>query len=136
MAASSEGGAAKTTRSPPDQLASFYKLLEKRAMAAQLGRYARNAELSAQAAVQAEALFGCDDSLVVASLRCNESESVNTLAMVGSAAEKEELMRKSWVALLSVINLVLRRLADNTLLPGTIREEELDYEAYAQAVAN
>ena len=102
-------------------------------MAAQLGRYARNAELSAQAAVQAEALFGCDDSLVVASLRYNESESVNTLAIVGSAAEKEELMHKSWVALLSVINLVLRRLADNTLLPGTIREEELDYEAYAQA---
>ena len=34
---------------------------------------------------------------------------------------------------LSVINLLLRRIADNTVLPGTIREEELDYAAHAQA---
>ena len=36
---------------------------------------------------------------------------------------------------MSLINLLLRRLADNTLLPGTIREEEIDYAAHVQAAA-
>ena len=36
---------------------------------------------------------------------------------------------------MSIIPLLLRRLEAETLLPGTIREEELDYEAHAQAAA-
>ena len=36
---------------------------------------------------------------------------------------------------LSVVDLLLRRLDTNTLLPGTIRDEELGYEAHAQAAA-
>ena len=133
-ASSSEGGAARAQPPlPPDQLASFYKLVDKKAVAGQLGRHTRNAELSAQAAVQAEALFG-GDSLVVADLRYNESESLNNLAMRASGAESEALDRRAWAALLSVIPLLLRRLANDTLLPGTIREEELDYEAHMTAV--
>ena len=38
-----------------------------------------------------------------------------------------------WAALLLLIPLLLRRLETDTLLPGTLREEELDYEAQVQA---
>ena len=101
-------------------------------IAGQLCRNARNAELSAQAAVHAEALFG-DDSLVVAYLRYSESVSFDGLSMVASGAEKNSLVQSSWNALMSVIPLLLRRRAADTLLPGTLREEELDYEAHVQA---
>ena len=101
-------------------------------MAGVLCRDARNAELSAQAAVQAEALFR-DDSLVVARLRFFEGDSLVSLARAASGAEQETLLGRSWAILLSLINLLLRRLADNTLLPGTIREEELDYDTHSQA---
>ena len=117
---------------PPDQLAAFYKLVDKRTIAGQLRRYARNAELSAQAAVQAEALFG-DDSLVVAHLRYDECDALAGLSIAASGAEREALRRRSWAVLVSLIPPLLRRLEANTLLPGTLREEELDYAAYAQA---
>ena len=117
---------------PPDQLAAFYKLVDKRTIAGQLCRYARNAELSAEAAVQAEALFG-DDILVVASLRYYESEALTGLYMAASGAEREALARRSWAALVALIPVLLRRLEADTLLPGTLREEELDYAAHAQA---
>ena len=64
--ASSLQRAATRAMPPPDQLASFYKLVDKHVIAAALCRHARAAELSARAAVQGEALFGGDDSLVVA----------------------------------------------------------------------
>ena len=122
------------TRAPPtpDQLVSFYKLVDKKVIAGVLCREARDAELSALASTQAEALFG-DNSLVVASLRYNESESLNSLNLMASGEEKVAFLRRSWGVLLSVIDLLLRRLEANTLLPGTIREEELDYDAHAKA---
>ena len=101
-------------------------------MAGMLCRHARNAELSAQASSQAEELFG-GDSLVVADLRYSECCSLNNLASKANGAEEEALSLRSWAVLLSVVNLLLRRLDANTLLPGTIREEELDYEAHARA---
>ena len=116
----------------PAQLAAFYKLVDKELIAGVLGRLARYVELSAQAAVHAEALFG-DDSLMVASLRYNQSKSLVGLAMAASGAEAVALLRKSFAMLLSLIPLLLRRLEANTLLPGTIRQEELDYETHAQA---
>ena len=129
---SSQRGAGRAPP-PPDQLASFYKLVGKQLMAAALSRYARDAELSATAAVQAEALFGGDDSLVVAHLRMGESNSLTSLAADASGAEAEALIRRSWATLLSVVPLLLRRVEANTLLPGTIRQEELDYDAHVQA---
>ena len=133
MAFSSEGGTARAPLPlPPDQLATFYKLVDKKVIAGVLCRHARNAELSALSSMQAEALFG-DDSLVVARLRMSESESFNSLAIRASGAEREVLARQSWAVLLSLINLLVKRLEANTLLPGTIREEELDYEAHALA---
>ena len=125
------------TRPPPDQLDSFYKLVDKRTIAGQLCRYARDAELSASAAVQAEALFGGDDSLVVADLRMHESNSL-TLQTTAEAngAEREAHFRRSWASLvLLIIPQLLRRLEANTLRPGTAREEELDYYAHVQAAA-
>ena len=121
-------------RAPPrhDQLASFYKLVGKVVMAAALCRHARHAELSAQAAVQAEALFG-DNSLVVADLRMSECMALSRLDAEASGAEKEALLRLSLAVLLSIVTLLLRRLEVDTLLPGSIREEELDYEAHALA---
>ena len=133
MAASSEQRGAARAPPPPHQLAAFYKLVDRQATAGVLCRHARNAELSAQAATQAEALFG-DDSLVVACLRYSESESLALLAYEASGAEQEALLFRSWGVLVSVVNLLSRRLAANTLLPGTIQEEELDYEVHVQAV--
>ena len=124
---------------PTDQLAAFYKLVDKRAITGMLGRHARDAELSASAAVLAKALFGGDDSLVVANLRINEIRSLANLATVAAEAsgvEQMALLQRAWPVLLSVIPLLLRRVEANTLLPGTVREEELDYEAHTQAAAN
>ena len=101
-------------------------------MAGQLGRSARCTELSALTLAEAEALFG-DDSLVVASLRYFHSNSFYNLAYEASDEEREMPLRRAWAVLLSLIPLLLRRLADNTLLPGTIREEEMYYEAHGQA---
>ena len=97
-------------------------------------RDARDAELSAGASAQAQALFG-DDSLIVANLRASEIRTLTNLAYAARGAEKEVLLRQSSAVLMSLVNLLLRRLADSTLLPGTIREEELDFDAHAQAVA-
>ena len=119
-----------------DQLSVFYKLVDKRVIASQLSRYARDAELSAQAAVQAEALFK-NDSLVVASLRITECLALSSLANGAErGAEQLALLCRNWAVLLSVIQLLLRRLEADTLLPGTIREEALDYGAYAQAAVS
>ena len=133
MASSSGERAAARAPPPPHQLAAFFKLVEKRVVAGQLCRYARNADLSAQAALQAEVLFG-DDSLVVAHLRVCECDSLTNMVLKASGAEQDALMHKSWGALVSVVNLLLCRLATNTLLPSTLREEELDFTAHAQSV--
>ena len=133
MASSSSQRGAARAPPPPDQLAAFYKLVDKKVIAGHLCRHARNAELSASAAVKAEALFGEDDSLVVADLRISESAALNIIATEASGAEAEALRRRSWAVLVSLIPLLLRRLEANTLLPGTLREEELDFEAHVQA---
>ena len=81
---------------PPDQLASLYKLVDIQSIAGALGRHARVVELSASAALQAEALFGGDVSLVVANLRMGESQSLSTLA--ASGAERELFVRRASVS--------------------------------------
>ena len=123
-----------TTRAPqqPDQLASFHSLVDKSVHAAALNRHARAVELSAKAAEKGEALFG-DNSLVVANLRIGESSALASLAIEARGAEKQALIRRSWSALLSVIAILQLRLANNTLLPGTVRKEELDYYAHTLA---
>ena len=131
---SSQRGADRATPSP-DRLTAFYKLVDKATIAGVLCRHARHAELSASAAASAEALYG-DDSLVVASLRICESEAHNVLAMAASGAGQLALVRRAFAVLVSLIPLLLRRLEANTLLPGTVREEELDYAAHVQAAAN
>ena len=62
------------------------------------------------------------------------SESLSNLACDASVcvAEKEAFLRQSWALLLSTMAILLRRLESNTLLPGTIREEELDHAVYQQ----
>ena len=50
-----------------------------------------------------------------------------------SSSEQEGLRRRAWAILVPVHALLLRRLADNTLLPGTIKEEEVTY--YARLLA-
>ena len=108
--------------------------MDKVAIASVLSRYARAVELAAQASVDAAALFG-DDSLVVADLHTSGCTNLACLAGNTSGAETEAFLRRSWALLLSVIRILLRRLDANTLLAGTIREEELQYKAHVQAVA-
>ena len=118
---------------PPDQLAAFYKLADKRVIASVLSRHARAVDLAAQASVDAAALFG-DDSLVVAELDMSRCTNLVCSAGDASDAEKQALYRRSWALLLSAIPILLRRLEASTLLPGTIREVELDYAERTQAV--
>ena len=117
----------------PDRLAIFYKLVDKQVIASVLCRYARAVELAAEAATHAEALFA-DNSLVVANLHMLGSENLNCLSCrASSGAEWEAYARQSWALLLFTIAILLRRLESNTLLPGTIRQEELDYAVHERA---
>ena len=118
---------------PPDRLAVFYKLVDKRVIAGVLCCHARVVELAATAATHAEALFPPDDSLVVARLRIDGSESLSSLACQASGAEQEAFVCQSWALLLSTIAILLLRLETNTLLPGAIRKEELDYAVHEKA---
>ena len=123
-----ERGAARAPP-PPDRLSILYKLVDKKVIAGALCRHARVVELAATAATQAEALFA-DDSLVVARLRMDGSMSLTGVACHASGAESEAFMRQSWALLLSAIPILLRRLESDTLLPGIIREEELDFAVH------
>ena len=142
MASSSERGAAGATAPPtplpppsPEEVAAFYALVEKRVTAGELSRHARAAELCDRAARHAARQWG-NNSLVVAHLRVSEAGSLRSLACVStSSSEQEALCRRSWAILVPVHALLLRRLADNTLLPGTIKEEEVTYYARWQAFA-
>ena len=125
-----ESGAAGSP--PADRLAVFYKLVDKKVIAGVLSRHARAVELAATAATHAEALFP-DDSLVVARLRMDGSENLNSIAVRASDAEREAFGRQSWALLLSTIAILVRRLESNTLLPGTIRQVELDYALHDKA---
>ena len=124
----------ETTRAPPppDQLASFHSLVDKCVTACALNRHARASELSGKAADKSEALFG-GDSLVVASLRMDESRALANFITTARGSEKDALRRRSFSSLLSVIAILQRRLANNTLLPGTVRKEELEYYAHRLA---
>ena len=136
MASSSERGAPRAWGAlllplpapPPVEVAALYALVEKQTTAAALNRHARCAELSNRAVSHAERLWG--ESLVVANLRMGEALSLREMARASTcSSEKEALRRRAWAILVLVNSLLLRRLADNTLLPGTMREEEVTFSA-------
>ena len=120
----------------PDQLASLHGLLDKVVTAGMLCRHARHHELVGRAAAQAEALY-TEDSLVVASLRVTAVHGLWNMSCVaseaGSAAEEADLDRRAWSLLLPLHALLLRRVAANTLLSGTVRQEESEYGAYLES---
>ena len=141
MASSSERGAARAPGAPPPpplpppppEEVAFYALVEKQTTACVLSRHTRAAELSERAAKHAERLWG-DNSLAVADLRVNEVAFLREVAYtLTSYSEQGALRRWAWAILIPVHALLLRRLADNTLLPGTIKEEEVTY--YARSLA-
>ena len=143
MASSSERGAARAREAPPPPLpppppkevAAFYALVEKRVTAGVLYRHARCAELSGRAARHAQQRLWGDNSLEVADLRVFETNALRGMALAStSSSEKEALRRRAWAILVPVHALLLRRLADNTLLPGTNTEEEVTYYARSQAI--
>ena len=73
---------------------------------------------------------------MVAELRVGEAAALRSMANVStSSSEKEELRQRAWAILVHVHALLFRRLADKTLLPGTIMEEEVMYYARSQAFA-
>ena len=75
-----------------------------------------------------------DCSLVVADLRVGEVIALRGMANAStSSSEQEALRRRAWAILVPVHALLLRRLANNTLLPGTIKEEEMTYFVRTQA---
>ena len=128
MASSSQRGAARAPP-PPEEVTAFFTLIERMATTVALSRHARCAELCDRAAKHAEMLYG-DNSLVVADLRVNEVISLRNVAFAStSSPEQEALLVRAREILSPVHALLLRRLADNTLLPGTINEEEVAYGA-------
>ena len=153
MASSSPSGAASVppaqpavedinaARAPPapEQLAAFKGLVEKVVTALALCRYARSQELSGRAAAQAEALYR-GDSLVVASLRGTEAMALwnasCAASKAGSTTEEEAHDRRAWVLVLPLHALLLRRVAANTLLPGTVRKEESEHAAHMEAATH
>ena len=139
MASSSEGGAAQGAPPPPlpppppEDVSAFYALVEKHVTADVLSRHARSAELSDRATTHAVRLWG-DNSLVVAHLRVSEATALQNLPRASTPfSEQEALCRRTWEILVPVHALLLRRLADNMLLPGTNKEEEVTYYARWQA---
>ena len=71
---------------------------------------------------------------MVAHLRVREAASLRYQALAPTSfSERQALFRRAWAILVPVHALLLRRLADNTLLPGTIKEEEVTYSARSQA---
>ena len=127
--ASSVHGDANFEGSP--QFAAFRALVIKVIDASVLGRHARDAELSSQAATQAEALFP-EHSLVVAHLRNGESAALKSLTPKASREEKDALLRRAWTSTRAAIAVLQPRMANNTLLPGAVRKEEAEYYAYEQ----
>ena len=73
---------------------------------------------------------------MLADLRYSESISLINLAVLASGAEKEALLRRAFAVQVLLNNVVLRRILDDTLLPGTMREEEIEYEARKQLKLN
>ena len=139
MASSSERGGARALGAlppalpPPEEVAAFYALVEKETTAGMLSLHTRAAELSGRAARKAERLWG-DNSLVVAHLRLSEVSYLREIACAStSSSEQVALLQRAWAILVPVQALLLRRLADNTLLPGTIKEEEVMYDVRWQA---
>ena len=141
MASSSERGAAWAPGAPPpplpppppEEVAAFYALVERKTTAGVLSRHARCAELADRAAKRAARLWG-ENSLMVADLHVSEARAMRELAHASTpSSEQETLRRRAWAILVPVHALLLRRLADNTLLPGTIKEEEVTYFARSQA---
>ena len=135
----SQHGAAQATGGPPppllEEVTAFFTLIEKVVVAAALRRYARCAELSERAARHAQTLWG-DNSLVVVHLRVGEATVIRNMAGTStSSSEQEALRRRAWAILVPVHALLLRRLGDNTLLPGTVKEEEGTFFARSQAFA-
>ena len=111
----------------------FNALVEKRVTAGSLCRYSRDAELSERAARHVQGLWG-ENSLVVADLRVTEAIALRGMARTStSSSEKEALLRRAWAIHVPVHALLLRRLADNTLLPGTNTEAEVTYCARSLA---
>ena len=141
MASFSERGAARgrgppplpLPPPPPEEVAAFYVLIEKRVTAGVLYRHTRCAELCDRGAKHAERLWG-ENSLVVAHLRVSEAGSLRGMADTStSSSEKAALRQRAWATLAPVHALLLHRLADNTLLPGTMKEEEVTSDARTQA---
>ena len=140
MASSTERGAARAREAPPpplpppppEDVAAFYALVEIQVIACALSRHSRAAELCDRAASQAKRLWG-DNSLVVADMRVIEVNALRSQALT-STSSSSELRGRAWAVLVPVHALLLRRLSDNTLLPGTIKEEEATYYARAQAL--
>ena len=133
MASSSERGAAARAAPPPAEVAAFYALVEKRVTASVLCRDSRCMELSERAARHAQRLWG-ENSLMVAHLRMSEANVLRNLALTSTSfSEKEALCRRAWAILVPVHVLLLRRFADDTLMPGTTTEEEVTY--YARLLA-
>ena len=130
MASSSERDAARAPGRlpPPDDVAAFYALVEKTVTAAALCRHTRSAEFYERAAKHAERLYG-ENSLLVAQLRVGEVAALIRLTEEASDhSEKVTLFERAWASLFLMHNLLLRRLEANTLLPGTIKEEETIFE--------
>lgn len=67
-------------------------------------------------------------------LRVELCPQLHLLAAAAAGAEQDALLRRFAAVLRPVVTLVQQRLEINTLLPGTVREEELDFDARVQAM--
>ena len=134
MTSPSVGRDASGEPPPPDRLAVLYKLVDKTAMGGTLSRYARGVDLTAAAATHAEALFPRRQPRGRAPAHGRQYMSRQHRASC-TWRRVRGVSTPVVGASLSAIPILQRRLESNTLLPGTIREEELDYAVHDKAAA-
>ena len=121
---------------PSRRLVALFALAERATTAGVLGRDAHAAELYERAALLAEALC-LPDSLAVVHARHGQVIAIrNSSCGMPPGPAKDELRRRAWALLLPLHAPLLRRAAANTLLPGTVRREEVDYQIHAQAAVD
>ena len=112
----------------PESLPEVMTLVASAYMAMHKQRFARAAELFGRAAARTVAAGAPPDSLVLASLRVTRSNALEALSQVpASAAEAPALSAEAYATVREVTRTVCARADAGTLLPGTLRADELAF---------
>ena len=114
---------------PPSE-ASLHALVDKADAAFEKGRWARAADLSKRAALQASAMYP-HDSLVIAALQCDQANALHIQSNEPdlSFAEEQAILKEEWALVRGGMEVLSRRHASDTLGHNKCRPDEVQYAA-------